>query len=59
VKTHRLGGKLMIIGGFCLLVLLVPPMRPYGVWVALAIAAFMVIVPVVYSYIICARSRLG
>jgi uncharacterized membrane protein len=59
VKTHRLGGRLMIGGGFCFLVLLAPPIQPYGVWVALAVAAFMAIVPVVYSYIVCARLRRG
>ena len=59
VKTHRLGGRLMIVGGFCFLTLLVPPVKPYTVWVILAIAAFMAIVPVVYSYIVCARSRPG
>jgi uncharacterized membrane protein len=59
VKTHRLGGRLMIGGGFCLLVLLVPPIKPYFVWVLLAIMAFMAIVPVVYSYIVCARLRRG
>jgi uncharacterized membrane protein len=57
VKTHRLGGKLMIIGGFCLLMLLAPPVRPYCVWVGLAVVAFMAIVPIVYSYIVCARLR--
>jgi len=59
VKTHRLGGKLMIVSGFCFLLLLAPPIKPYFVWVVLAIAALMAIVPVVYSYIVCARLRRG
>lgn len=59
VKTHRLGGRLMIVAGFCLLLLLAPPMKPYSVWVGLAVVAFMAIVPVVYSYIVCARLRQG
>jgi uncharacterized membrane protein len=57
VKTHRLSGRLMIVGGFCFLTLLVPPVKPYTVWVILAITALMAIVPVVYSYIVCARLR--
>jgi uncharacterized membrane protein len=59
VKTHQLGGRLMIVSGFCFLVLLVPLMKPYFVWVVLAIAAFMTTVPIVYSYIVCLRSRMG
>ena len=57
VKTHRLGGKLMMGGGVSLLVLLVPAVRPFFVWIVLSVVALIAIVPIVYSYVVCTRSR--
>jgi len=57
VKTHRLGGRLMILGGCFLLILLVPATRPFFLWIWLPIVALIAIVLIVYSYFVCARSR--
>jgi uncharacterized membrane protein len=59
IKTHRLGGKLMVAGGGCLFVFgCLLPMRQFFIWVLFPTAAMMSLVPIVYSYIVCARSRL-
>jgi uncharacterized membrane protein len=48
-KTHRLGGRLFIIGGAVALVgALLPP--PFQIWVALGGLLLAGLVPVVYSY---------
>jgi uncharacterized membrane protein len=58
IKTHRLGGKLMVAGGGCLFVFgCLLPMRQFIIWVVFPTVAVMSLVPIVYSYIVCARSR--
>lgn len=50
-KTHRMGGRLMVVGGLLSAVLaLVLPM-PYGLWVVTGIILLASLIPVVYSYI--------
>ncbi|MBN8820733.1 MULTISPECIES: SdpI family protein [unclassified Spirosoma] len=50
-KTHRMGGRLMVVGGLLSAVLaLVIPM-PYGLWVVMGIILLVSFIPVVYSYI--------
>ena len=58
IKTHRLGGRLMMAGGVCILIFgLLLPMKLFVICVLLPAAAIMSIVPIVYSYIIWNRSR--
>jgi uncharacterized membrane protein len=58
IKTHRLGGRLMMAGGVCILIFgLLLPMKLFVICVLLPAAAVMSIVPIVYSYIIWNRSR--
>ncbi|WP_080056502.1 SdpI family protein [Spirosoma aerolatum] len=50
-KTHRMAGRLMVVGGLLSAVLaLVVPM-PYGLWVIMGIILLVSFIPVVYSYI--------
>ena len=57
-KTHRLGGRLMMAGGVCILIFgLLLPMKLFVLCVVLPAAAVMSIVPIVYSYIVWNRSR--
>ena len=58
IKTHRLGGRLMMAGGVCILIFgLLLPMKLFVLCVVLPAAAVMSIVPIVYSYIVWNRSR--
>ena len=58
IKTHRLGGRLMMAGGVCILIFgLLLPMKLFVICVLLPAAAVMSIVPIVYSYVIWNRSR--
>lgn len=58
IKTHRLGGRLMMAGGVCILIFgLLLPMKLFVICVLLPAAAVMSIVPIVYSYIIWNQSR--
>ena len=58
IKTHRLGGRLMMAGGVCILIFgLLLPMKLFVICVLLPAAAVMSIVPIVYSYIVWNRSR--
>ena len=58
IKTHRLGGRLMMAGGVCILIFgLLLPMKLFILCVVLPAAAVMSIVPIVYSYIVWNRSR--
>ncbi|HEY0411890.1 MAG TPA: SdpI family protein [Allosphingosinicella sp.] len=58
IRTHRLGGKLMVAGGLLLIVLaLLPvPSGPFSAAFA-AIIGLMVAVPVAYSYLLWRRER--
>ncbi|MGD0745232.1 MAG: SdpI family protein [Verrucomicrobiota bacterium] len=57
-KTHRLGGRLMMAGGACILISgLLLPMKVFVLCVMLPAIAVMGIVPIVYSYIVWNRSR--
>ena len=58
IKTHRLGGKLMVACGVCVFVFgCLLPMRQFFFWVLIPTIAVMSLVPIVYSYIVCAHSR--
>lgn len=57
-KTHRLGGRLMMAGGACILIFgLLLPMKLFVICVVLPAIAVMSIVPIVYSYLVWNRSR--
>jgi uncharacterized membrane protein len=58
IRTHRLGGKLMVGGGLAMIVAALLPI-PSGLLAALcgACLAVMVGVPVVYSYLLWRRER--
>ena len=57
-KTHRLGGRLMMAGGACVLIFgLWLPVLWLTICVLLPAIAVMSIVPIVYSYILFTRSR--
>jgi uncharacterized membrane protein len=58
VKTHRLGGRLMMGGGACILIFgLLLPVKLLVICVVLPVIAVMSIVLIVYSYIVWNRSR--
>lgn len=48
-KTHRLGGKLWVLGGFLLMLTVLLPTQ-WVAWYVLLILAVLVIIPTVYSY---------
>ncbi|NEM98182.1 SdpI family protein [Pontibacter burrus] len=56
-KTHRMGGRLWIIGGIlvCLTALLPDPTFRYVSF--LVVAALLVLIPVVYSFLLSRRER--
>ena len=58
IRTHRLGGKLMVAGGLAMLVAALLPI-PSGLLAGVSGAslAVMVVVPVVYSYLLWRRDR--
>jgi uncharacterized membrane protein len=58
IKTHRLGGKLMVLGGLLIVGASFLPL-PSGLLAGLfgALLAVMVGVPVVYSYLLWRRER--
>ena len=59
-KTHRLGGRLMMAGGACILIFgVLLPMKLLVICVMLPAIAAMSFVPVIYSYIAWKRSRLA
>ena len=52
IKTHRLGGKLMVAGGLALLITAFLPLSPGMITASLiGVIAFVVLPPVAYSYI--------
>ena len=58
IKTHRLGGRLMMAGGACILIFgLLLPMKLFFICVLLPSIVVMGIVPIVYSYLVWNRSR--
>jgi uncharacterized membrane protein len=58
IKTHRLGGRLMMAGGACILILgLLLPVKLLVICVVLSVIAVLSIVLIVYSYIVWNRSR--
>jgi immunity protein, SdpI family len=58
IKTHRLGGRLMMAGGACILIFgLLLPMKLFVICVLLPAIVVMGIVPIVYSYHVWNRSR--
>ncbi|MEA3002503.1 MAG: hypothetical protein QOH81_1291 [Sphingomonadales bacterium] len=58
IKTHRLGGKLMVLGGLSILVASFLPL-PSGLLAGVfgAVLAVMVGVPIVYSYLLWRREK--
>jgi len=50
-KTHRLGGKVWVIGGLIILFSVILPLRAM-VWIACCVFVAAMIIPVVYSYCI-------
>ena len=58
IKTHRLGGKLMVLGGLLLALFAFLPL-PSGLFATLfgGIVAIVVIVPIVYSYLLWRREK--
>ena len=50
-KTHRLGGKVWVVGGLIMLFSVFLPLTAM-VWIMVCVIAVMVIVPIVYSYYI-------
>jgi len=48
-KTHRLGGKVWVTGGFIVLLSVFLPL-PAMAWVMVVVLAFMLCIPMVYSY---------
>jgi len=58
IKTHRLGGRLIMAGGACIFIFgLLLPVKLFFICVLLPAIVVMSIVPIVYSYIIWNRSR--
>jgi len=58
IKTHRLGGRLMMAGGACILIFgLLLPVKLFFICVLLPAIAVISIVPIVYSYLVWNRSR--
>ena len=53
-KTHRLGGKLWVLGGFALMLTVLLPTE-VAAWYLLAILTLLVIVPTLYSYALSKR----
>lgn len=57
-KTHRLGGKVWVIGGFIILFsVFLPPAAMVSVWVCVTLV--MIIIPIVYSYSIYKKHKKG
>jgi uncharacterized membrane protein len=58
IKTHRLGGKLMVLGGLLIVLASFLPL-PSGLLAGLvgAVLAVMVGVPIVYSYLVWRREK--
>ncbi|HEX4735957.1 MAG TPA: SdpI family protein [Allosphingosinicella sp.] len=58
IKTHRLGGKVMVLGGLLMIACSFLPL-PSGllVGISLAVIAALVGVPVVYSYLLWRREK--
>ena len=51
IKTHRLGGKLMILAGFAMIAAALAPLAPAGSAIVSAAAlSIAVIVPIAYSW---------
>ena len=52
-KTHRVGGRLMVLGG-CLMLLLcfIVPLEQYAYWVVLPVAILLSSFSLLYSYLI-------
>lgn len=58
IKTHRLGGKLMVIAGLLLAVSAFLPLSAGAIpLLTIAIVAIIVFVPIVYSYLLWRRER--
>ena len=58
IKTHRLGGRLMVAAGIFVAVFsFVLPIKQFFSFVLLPAIAVIAIVPIVYSYIVWNRSR--
>jgi len=56
-KTHRLSGKLLVIGGILFVLCAVLPLpEPALLGVILSLAAILVIVPTIYSFVIYKKS---
>ncbi|MBA4147517.1 MAG: SdpI family protein [Verrucomicrobia bacterium] len=58
MKTHRMGGRLMVLGGFVMLALfLVVPLEQFVYWVLLPISGLLALVPMLYSYLLFRKQR--
>ena len=50
-RTHRMGGRLMVVGGLLSVVLSFVVPMPYAVGAVVGVLVFVSLVPVVYSYV--------
>ena len=58
IRTHRLGGRLMMAGGVCILIFgLLLPAKLFFICILIPVIAVISIVPMVYSYVLWNRSR--
>ena len=48
--THRFGGKVLVIGGFAIMLSAFLP-DSYVIWVAIGMTAIMALLPIIYSYL--------
>lgn len=56
MKTHRLGGRLMVLGGFVMLVFcFVVPLEQFVYFVLLPVSGVMAVVPMLYSFVVYKR----
>lgn len=56
--THRLGGRVFVLGGLAMIAAVLLPPEPRG-WVVIAVLAVIGLVPLVYSFIIWRRETAG
>ncbi len=59
-KTHRTGGRMMVLGGCVMLVLcFVVPLEQYAYWVVLPVVGALSIFSILYSYLLYKKQRLA
>lgn len=58
MKTHRIGGRCMIIAGFLMLLLcVVVPLKYYTFWVELPIIGLLAVFSILYSYLLSKKEQ--